>query len=725
MAPLQESSLPNSQSISTSMNNLPTFRCRQTLLATLLANAFVPMSVPSVFAADAAAQPSTIVVTATRIEQSGFDIPVSIDSVSKEQLQDGRLQMNLAESMGRVPGLVVNNRNYLAGDTQISSRGFGARAGFGVRGLRLYSDGIPATMPDGQGQVSHFDLGSAAKVEVLRGPFSVLYGSSSGGVISVFTEDGAPGTQIEPSVVAGSYGSERLGVKVAGDNGTLNYVANATSYSTDGYRDHSAGKRELVNGKLRWHPDAVSSLTLVINAADMPDLQDPMGLTRQAYEANPRQAVSSAYSYNTRKSSDQQQLGAAYERKIGTDDTVNSTVYLGHRNNITFQSIPKLTQQSNSGHAGGVAALARDYWGVDLRWTHKGRLAAAPFTITAGVTYDDMDEARKGYENFIGSVLGVQGALRRDEDNHLYNFDQYLQAQWEPGEAWLLMAGLRRSSVTLSSKDKYIVGTNLDDSGTAKFSDVTPVLGATWRANDALNLYATVGNGFETPTMGELAYRTTGAGMNLGLQAAKSKNVELGIKTVLARNILLNVAWFEVRTESEIVVDTSLNGRTTYRNGGNTERKGLEAALSATWDNGFALALAYTDLTARYSDTLAGTSIRAGNYIPGIPRSTAYAEASWKHQPSGFSTALEVRSVSKIWVNDANNDAAAAKDIINLRFGLEQVSAGWKFKEFLRVDNIGDRKAIGSVIVNDGNNRYFEPEPGRNWLIGVNVAKSF
>jgi iron complex outermembrane receptor protein len=336
-----------------------------------------------------------------------------------------------------------------------------------------------------------------------------------------------------------------------------------------------------------------------------------------------------------------------------------------------------------------------------------------------------MDEARKGYENFIGSLLGVQGTLRRDEDNHLYNFDQYLQAQWEPGAAWLLMAGLRRSSVTLSSKDKYIVGSNRDDSGTVKFSDVTPVLGATWHANDALNVYATMGNGFETPTMGELAYRTAGAGMNMGLQAAKSNNLELGVKTVLGKNVLLNVALFEVRTENEIVVDTSLNGRTTYRNGGRTQRSGLEAGLSAAWDNGFGLALAYTALTARYSDTVAGSSIRAGNYIPGIPRLTANAEASWKHQPSGFSTALELRSVSKIWVDDANSDAAEAKDIVNMRFGFEQNSKGWKFKEFLRVDNIGDRRASGSVIVNEGNKRYFEPEAGRNWLLGFNVATSF
>ncbi len=708
---------------------LPSKRLPRALVLAL----FAPLALPAaeVTATDAvpvaeASAPDLkpVVVTATRVDQTAFDLPLSIDRLNKEQLQDGRLQINLAESMGRVPGIVVNNRSYLAGDTQISSRGFGARAGFGVRGLRLYSDGIPATMPDGQGQVSHFDLGSAARVEVLRGPFSVLYGSSSGGVISVFTEDGAPGGRIEPSVAFGSYASRRLGSKVSGDTGSLNYVADVSTYTTSGYRDHSAGTRELQNGKLRWNPDADSSLTLVLNAVNMPDLQDPMGLDRRSYETNPAQALAGAYSYNTRKSSDQQQIGLAYEGKTGPDGTLNSTLYLGHRKNITYQSIPAASQAPDTS-PGGVSSLAREYWGIDLRWTHKGELAQAPLTVTAGLNYDNLDEARKGYQNFIGTQLGVLGALRRDENNQLHNFDQYLQAQWEPARAWLLMAGLRRNAVKFASKDNYISGTNLDDSGSVNFSDTTPVLGATWHASDALNLYATFGKGFETPTFNELAYRNAAPGMNLSLQAARSNNLELGIKTILGKNTLLNLALFEVRTDNEIVVDTSLFGRTYYRNGGRTERSGLEAALSTSWNNGINLALAYTNLSAVYSDTVTGSTILAGNAIPGIPRSTLTAEATWKHKPSGLNVGFELRSVSKIWVDDANSDAAEGKTMANLRLGLEQGANGWRLKEFLRVDNLGNRTAVGSVIVNEGNKRYFEPEPGRNWLIGAAASYLF
>ena len=663
-------------------------------------------------------------VTATRVEQSAFDLPVSIDSLNKAQLQDGQLQVNLSEAMARIPGIVAQNRQNYAQDLQISSRGFGARASFGVRGLRLYADGIPATMPDGQGQVAHFDLGSAARLEVLRGPFSSLYGNSSGGVISLFTEDGEAGLRVTPSATFGSFGTERIGTKFSGDNGSLNYLVDLSSFRTDGYREHSAARRDSINGKLRVRPDDQSSLTLVLNSMDMPDIQDPLGLSRTQYQANPRQVDPLANTFNTRKSVGQQQLGLAYERKLGTGETLNATIYRGHRDTIQHQAIPTAPQSAAS-HPGGVIDLVRDYWGIDARWTQRSELAGRPWITTLGLNYDRLDEARKGFQNFIGSRTGVLGALRRNEDNRISGFDQYLQTQWAPAAQWLLLAGLRNSTVKVATKDQYIVGTNLDDSGATDFSAVTPVLGATWHASDVLNFYASYGKGFETPTMNELAYRKGAAGLNFALQAAKGENFELGFKALLGEKTKITAALFEIRTDHEIAVDTNTGGRTTFRNAGRTKRSGLEAGGSSAWDNGFGVAFAYTYLTARYSDSTDGSAIVAGNFIPGIPRQTLYAEGSWKHTASGFGVALEMRSVGKVWVNDANSDAAEAYAIANLRLGLEQRSGGWWLKEFLRIDNLGDRKYAGSVIVNEGNSRFFEPAPGRNWLLGASAAYSF
>jgi iron complex outermembrane receptor protein len=251
------------------------------------------------------------------------------------------------------------------------------------------------------------------------------------------------------------------------------------------------------------------------------------------------------------------------------------------------------------------------------------------------------------------------------------------------------------------------------------------VFGLTWRINPALNVYASYGQGFETPTMNELSYRPDGTpGLNFALQPAKSDNYEIGMKALLGQATQLNLALFDVRTEDEIVTATSSGGRTTFRNGGRTSRTGVEASLATTWDNGFGLAAAYTYLDAHYRDTISAT-IRAGNAIPGIPRQSAFVEGSWQHKPSGFSSALELRHVAKVYVNDANADAAPAYTLASLRLGFEQNSTGWQLKEFVRVDNLTDKKYAGSVIVNESNARFFEPAPGRTWLAGVSLQLHF
>src|SRR5664279_3220534 len=217
------------------------------------------LAVPCALAQTAADPASTVlpsvVVTATRVEAAPFDVAASIDRVDGDAVRSDRAQVNISESLGGVPGLLVRDRRNYAQDVQISVRGFGARSTFGIRGVRLYVDGIPATLPDGQGQITNVDLGSADRIEVLRGPFSALYGNSSGGVIQVFTEEGRGPPALGFSVAGGSDGALRFGAKASGASGGLGYVVSASDFRTDGYRDHSAVERRIGNVKLTVAPD--------------------------------------------------------------------------------------------------------------------------------------------------------------------------------------------------------------------------------------------------------------------------------------------------------------------------------------------------------------------------------------------------------------------------------------------------------------------------------------
>ena len=663
-----------------------------------------------------------LVVTATRTEERAFDLPVAIDSIDAAQIQRNQLQVNLSESLARIPGIVVANRWNYAQDLQVSVRGFGARANFGVRGIRLYQDGIPATMPDGQGQTGSFSLVSAQRVEVLRGPFSTLYGNAAGGVISVFTEDGADPAQAQGQVVGGSYGTYNAIAKTSGVAGGVGYVLAANHFATDGYRDHSEASRDLINAKLKFDIDADTRITLIGNSLYQPEAQDPLGLTRAQWQANPRQADPMAEQFNTRKTVNQQQGGAALERRLGADAVLRVTGYGGRRLVRQYLAL----QGSLPTSSGGITDLDGDFGGVDARVTQRMQVAGGPLRLTAGVTYDRQHQRRRGFVNNNGAL----GDLRRDEDDIIKATDGYAQAEWAPLAALSFLAGARYSDVRFDSLDHYINDQNPDDSGRIAYSHLSPVLGATWRAAPSVNVYANWGEGFETPTFIELAYRTVGTGLNFDLRPAISRSAEAGLKAYLLNRQRMNLAVFSTTTSDEIVIDTAAGGRTTYKNASKTRRRGVEAQWEADLGYGFSGYASYTRLSAKFaSDATTGLPpqpIPAGSRLPGVPQSNAYVELAWaRHDWHGISAALEAQYAGKVYVNDRNTDAAPSYTVVNLRAGLEQAAGAWTLREFVRVNNIGDRDYVGSVIVGDVNSRFFEPSARRNYLIGVSANARF
>lgn len=593
-----------------------------------------------------------VTVTATRVEEDSFGLPVSIDRVVRRAISEDKAQVNLSESLNGVPGVVVQNRQNYAQDLQVSSRGFGARATFGVRGVRLIADGIPATMPDGQGQTATFDLGSAERIEVLRGPFSVLYGNAAGGVIQVFTEDGPAEPTLSSSVYAGSFDTYKLGVKFGGTSGRLNYLGNVSRFQTDGYREHSGARRDHLNAKAKFAAGAHGLVTLVLNALDQPETQDPLGLTATQVAQDPRQAGSGALAFNTRKSVSQNQLGLTYNLAFGRDDRIEARIYYGDRQVTQFLAIPLFAQNAPTA-SGGVVDLDRGYGGAGLRWTRATELLGMPLTGSIGIDY-----------------------------------------------------------------------------GSITYTDSTAAAGITFGVTQDTNLYANIGTGFETPTFAELAYRPGSvSGLNFALQPARSRQWEAGLKAKFANTMRLNLALFRIDVSDEIVVDRSSGGRTVFKNAAKTRREGLELAWNGRFANGFEAALAYTWLNARFEQPFtSGTPLSivpVGNRIPGVPPQRLFGKLIWRHAPAGFHVGAEVLHNGKVYADEANSEFAPAYTVWNLHAGFEQRGRNWRLNEFVRLDNVGDRQTIGAVIVNQANGRYYEPAPGRNWLVGLTASLSF
>jgi len=693
-------------------------------------HAALPALLLPLIAAAQAADEQTMVVTAAPTTVSELDTPAAVSVVNGDEMRQAAPRVNLSESLGAVPGLQVQNRQNYAQDLQLSIRGFGSRSTYGVRGLRIYVDGIPATMPDGQGQTSNIDIGSVDTIEVLRGPFSALYGNSSGGVINVTSQTGTQPPTVEASSYYGSFGTWHYGMKATGavgdgsHAGDVDYTVSTNRFTTHGYRDHSGARKNLANARLGVRINDVSKLTLLLNSVDI-KANDAGGLTADEWRDNPRQSPRGDQ-YNTRKNTRQTQAGLRYERQLSAQDDLSVMMYAGERETTQFQSIPRAPQLKPS-HAGGVIDLTRHYQGIDTRLTHRGELLV-PVTLTAGLDYENMSERRKGYENFVmvngAPQYGEQGALRRNERNLMWNVDPYLQTQWQLTDKLSLDAGVRYSSVWFDSNDYYITPGNGEDSGDASYHKWLPAGSLKYALTDAWNVYLSAGRGFETPTINELSYRSDNqSGLNFGLKPSTNDTVEIGSKTRIG-NGLFTAALFQTNTDNEIVVDSSSGGRTSYKNAGKTRRQGMELGLDQQFGESWRLKAAWTWLDATYRTNVCDDASCNGNRIPGIARNMGYA--SFGYQPEqGWYAGSDIRYMSDIMANDENTAKAPSWTVVGLTTGYKWSYGRMDMDLFGRIDNLFDREYVGSVIVNESNGRYYEPAPGRNYGIGLTLAWRF
>ncbi|MEM5433364.1 TonB-dependent receptor [Cupriavidus oxalaticus] len=668
-----------------------------------------------------------IVVTATRSEQRRFDAPAAVDSVPVDPLRSATPLVNLSEVLAGVPGVAVRDRQNYSQDLQLAVRGFGTRSTFGVRGVRLYVDGIPATMPDGQGQASTADLANAGRVEVLRGPFAQMYGNASGGVVQVFTPDPPKdGFTARASTGIGSDGQWQAGVALAGGNERLGGSLDAWTYQTDGYRDHSAARRYQLNARVVAQPASGTRVIGQFNYFNQPLAQDPLGLTRAQADANPRQAVPAATQFDTGKNVEQAQAGVVVEQRLTDIDSLSGRLYGGTRN--LYQRLGFSGAAPTS--AGGIVDLDRIYGGGALSWSRRTTANGLPLLWTAGVGANGMRDGRNGYVNQDGS----QGALRRDETNTATDLGAFAQVDWTFHPAWQVVGGVRASRVRLGIDDQFITAASPDDSGTATYSNVSPVLGLVWHALDTLNVYANLGRGFETPTLTEVAYGPGGVGSNLGLRASTSRQGEIGIKWQ-AGGQRLEAALFDADSHDEVVPQSNNAGRTVYQNVNGVRRRGFELG----WRGGFLgqvgtpgqgggsrieAGLAYTWLDAYFGDAFVnaqGQTVAAGNRLPGTARHSVSAEVAWRPL-APLTLGAEMRVDSRVYADDLNTQAAPGYAVFNLRAGYEFRIGPTRAYLFGRIDNVTDRRYIGSVIVNEANGRYFEPGPGRRFFIGLRAA---
>lgn len=647
-------------------------------------------------------------IRATRLSvQAGASV-LSVTSLGREQLRTAQAQLSLAESLGYVPGVFTMNDANFAQDLRISIRGFGARAGFGIRGIKILLDGIPESAPDGQAQVDNLDLAAVSRLEVLRGASGGLWGNASGGVLSLRTDDPpAENGQYfaQGRFAAGSFGFQQMHLKAGARKGKFGYTGSLSRQQLDGYREHAALRATLANAKIIWTPDSSAALQLLLNYTNSPRADDPGSLTAAQADTVPRAANSANVRFRAGESLQQGRVGLTYEKRFSRRQTLRLRAYVAARdfeNRLPFQN-------------GGQVAFQRFFTGGggQYEWV----APTLPLRLSAGFDLDRQSDKRQRFQNNDGQ----RGEQNLDQTEVFTGAGAFMLAHWTPGR-FTVSGGLRYDAVWLRADDHFL--TDGDQSGSGQFQRASPWAGLLLRLRPGLRWFANATTNFETPTLTELSNNPAGTGgFSNGLGPQRTLSLETGLRGQ-GRNGRLQweLALFRARTRDELTPYEIAGqpGRTYYRNAGVAIRQGVEA--SAQWFplSGLALLAAYT-LSDFYFDTYATPAGDfGGNRLPGLPRHHGQMELRWNHKGGLFAIAT-ARLTGELFADDANTVRTDPVWWLKSRIGWRQGFGPLSLELFAGIDNLINTRYFNNVRPNAAAGRYFEPGAGRAWLGGVSV----
>jgi iron complex outermembrane receptor protein len=652
-----------------------------------------------------------VIVTATRGTTPLTEVPAAVSVVEQNDIQLGQPTVGLDESLNRVPGVFSQNSFNFAQDQRISIRGFGTRAAFGVREIRLVVDGLPETSPDGQTELDNVDLGAARRIEVLRGPVSSLYGNASGGVISILTEDGPARPFAETRLMGGSFGLQKYQAKTGGQLGKLNFLFNTSYFSLNGYRGHSRAQNVLFTGKLRYTIDERSDLTTLLSFTDSPLAEDAGALTRAQVEQNRRQARDINQTLAASETVTQGRLGFVYRNQFWPGHEITVTQY-----SLFRQFGNKLPIFPRAG--GGIVVFDRFGIGGGVKYAYDTPIAGLRNRFMLGVDTQYQIDNRRRFNNDNGK----RGTLRFHQDEEVTSVGPFVRDEFFLRENLQLSAGLRYDSVRFSVDDRFRSDGN--QSGARTLDQLSPMGGILYSPLPSLHVYANVSTAFQVPTTTELANPNEGGGFNPGLDPQKAINYEVGARGTVWERLEYDAALFWIVLDNELIQFEGASGRTFFRNAGRSERQGAELHLDLPLTERLIWTVAYTYLDATFDRYLTPAGHFNNNDEPGIPPHQLFTELFYAH-PSGFYGALNLLFVDDFFANDANTEHNDAYTVLNLRMGYEMHLGHARVSPFVGLNNISDENYNGLVRLNALGRRFFEPAPDFNVYGGVVMAYEF
>jgi len=649
-----------------------------------------------------------MVVIGHRSDKPWLETAASVGIVEGDAIQRGQQQLELGESLINVPGVFIQNRSNFAQDSRISIRGFGARANFGIRGIRLIVDGIPLTMPDGQGQVDSLDLASAGRIEVLRGPSSSLYGSSSGGVIAVMSEEPGKFPMINARFAVGGDGYRNYQGKAVGMSGNIDYLISLSRLELDGYRDHASMERVLLHSRFRYRFDESADLSVVVNHLHAPKADDPGGLTAAEVSNDRSAAQARNVLFDAGESIDNTTLGLILRKAFNEKHETTVSNYYTWRD---FDGkIPALST--------GIIDLDRFFVGGSLKHVYRDVFFGMQSRFTIGGEGEAQLDDRVRHRN----EMGVKGALSSDQKEEVTRFGFFAQEELKLPYNFELTGGVRYERIHFEVDDNFL--SNGDDSGTFSYNEWSFTGALQWVPVPAANPFVRVSTSFDTPTTTSLG-NPAGTGLNQDLRAQTAISYELGIKGQFGDQLRYEAAAFHIRVDDELVPYVQ-SFRTFYENAGRSTRTGVE--LGAVYEpvEGLSASIAYTFSDFEFQDfkSRSGGDFD-GQEIPGVPRHLVSAELAYEHELGLFGT-WQVQFVDERYADNLNSASADSHVYSNIRIGYNHRMGNWELSPFVGINNLFDVQYTDSLRINDdANRRFYEPAPALNAFGGLSISYLF
>ena len=651
-------------------------------------------------------------VTSTRMERPLADTPAAITVIEADRRQQAQPRLQLDESLNRVPGLYLQNRYNFAQGLRLSSRGFGARSPFGVRGLRVNVDGFPETLPDGQSQLDSIDLFAVEQLTILRGPSSLLYGNATGGVVDIRTAAQPVTESASATVIGGNDALRQANVQASSHHQRSHQAFSLTALDYAGHREQSEVRKYQLTGQAGWQPDEDRALTVFLTAMDTPYANDPGGLTRQQAHQDRHMATRFSNTLDAGQTVDQQRLGLHYRDDALGNAVINARLFVSQRD----------FQQQLPFPGSSLIDYHRLFYGARLDATLPFTVRDRPHRLLVGLDADRQQDARGRHAvNANGAITSVTA----DEDQYATASGVFMQLDSHVTDNLMLTVGARTDRLRMTIDD-HLLGDG-DNSGERAFDETSYSAGLAWQLSRHHTLYANTGTAFESPTFTELANPSGAGGFNPALTSQTAVNMELGVRSSLLDRLYLEAALFRVDVDDEIT-PYDLNGRTFYQNAGKTRRDGIELSLEHATTDQLTLALSWTWSDFRFvefQDNQQQADV-SGKRLPGLPEHHLYAEAYWQNE-SGLFASLEGIFSSHRYAENTNVTRVGSELLINLKGGKQWRLGEQRWSLFAGINNLLDRGYYSNLRINANSDRpvsergYFEPGPGLGYYAGVTL----